>query len=384
MIGAFNGAQGPTTGGNNILIGSSTDVPNPAASGQLNIGALITGTNMGTLSTQTVDLPGTKPSISPSTGALTVGGGVGIGGALVVGGNTTLLGSSFGTNATTNSFGPAGTGVSPVTFQMQGGSGVGGGSSFQFLKNSVLRWQFGEKSAMYGSAATDFLIFSQAGINALQIAYADGAVSLASTTPSSSPFNGALTVGGGLGVTGAGNFGGNVTIISSGAGLTISDSGGTPSTTQAGFRYVDPLHLGPSLWSQAAATTNTYLQWINANGVIGSIAANTTATLYNTTSDKRLKTNERDVADPRAVIMNTKIWDFEWKASGQRSVGVFAQDAYAVCPDAISAPKSDDELWQIDYSKYVPHLLAHNQLLQRELDKLNARIASLEAKSKRK
>jgi hypothetical protein len=90
------------------------------------------------------------------------------------------------------------------------------------------------------------------------------------------------------------------------------------------------------------------------------------------------------VADPRAVIMNTKIWDFEWKASGQRSVGVFAQDAYAVCPDAISAPKSDDELWQIDYSKYVPHLLAHNQMLQRELDKLNARIASLEAKSKRK
>ncbi|MGY3621996.1 hypothetical protein ACVJGD_008192 [Bradyrhizobium sp. USDA 10063] len=32
-----------------------------------------------------------------------------------------------------------------------------------------------------------------------------------------------------------------------------------------------------------------------------------------------------------------------------------------MCPDAITPPRNEGEVWQSEYSKYVPYLIAHNQ-----------------------
>lgn len=110
----------------------------------------------------------------------------------------------------------------------------------------------------------------------------------------------------------------------------------------------------------------------HTTSTIGSIAdSGGTTTVYNTTSDKTLKFDERPFTRAGEIIDALDIHDFAWKANPeQRGVGVFAQDAYPIFPDAIR-PGEGEMPWQADYSKYVPVLLA-------ELKALRARVAELE------
>ena len=79
------------------------------------------------------------------------------------------------------------------------------------------------------------------------------------------------------------------------------------------------------------------------------------------------------------------IHDFAWKANGQISRGVFAQEAYVVAPFAVSV--GSDELkdgllampWAVDYSKFVPDLIVGWQQHDATIQSLTARIAALEA-----
>lgn len=158
--------------------------------------------------------------------------------------------------------------------------------------------------------------------------------------------------------------------------LNINTSTSLGAPVSIGFN--SSTSQGISLQTNNSSIAGAPLLFKNSAGTAcGSISfgAGQTSVLFNTTSDKRLKTDERDLNDPAAVIMQTKIWDFMWKSSGKRSVGVFAQDAYAVCPDAITPPKNEEDPWQADYSKYVPYLIAHNQSLERRLAALETRSA---------
>jgi hypothetical protein len=85
-----------------------------------------------------------------------------------------------------------------------------------------------------------------------------------------------------------------------------------------------------------------------------------------------LKEDLRDYVGAGNVIDALKIWDFRWKTSGERGVGVIAQDAIEVYPDAVSAPRADDDdlRWGVDYSRFVPVLIAEVQALRRRVAKL--------------
>ena len=144
------------------------------------------------------------------------------------------------------------------------------------------------------------------------------------------------------------------------AGLGIGNTGGSSLTTTISFR--------------------------NSNGEVGTIQTTGTATVYNTSSDQRLKT-DLGVATSTDVIENTLIHDFEWKTDGSKSRGVFAQEAHVVKPEAVSVGKdelNEDGLpvhpWGVDYSKYVPDLIVYCQQLKAEIESLTARITTLEAK----
>jgi len=111
---------------------------------------------------------------------------------------------------------------------------------------------------------------------------------------------------------------------------------------------------------------NTYffVAYNNAAAIVGSIQQTGATTLvYNTSSDQRLKDDAgraTDLSALRAVVIH----DFTWKADGIRDRGVFAQEAHAHFPRAVS--KGTDDLtdsgdlkhpWQTDYSKFVADLI---------------------------
>ena len=107
--------------------------------------------------------------------------------------------------------------------------------------------------------------------------------------------------------------------------------------------------------------------------VIGSITqSGTTAVLYNTTSDQRLKENIVDA--PQGNIDGIKVRSFDWIADGShQDYGMIAQELYDVAPYAVTGTPDSEEMMQVDYSKLVPMMI-------KEIQSLKQRIATLENK----
>jgi hypothetical protein len=131
-------------------------------------------------------------------------------------------------------------------------------------------------------------------------------------------------------------------------------------------------------------TGNTPVHYFtNANGVVGSINVSASTTIYNTTSDARLK-RDRGIARDTTVLEQTDIHNYDWIVDGRRGRGVFSQEAHAVHPDA-NTPGTDERdaegrlvrPWSTDYSKYVPDLIVGWQQHAAALAALRAEIAAL-------
>jgi hypothetical protein len=146
----------------------------------------------------------------------------------------------------------------------------------------------------------------------------------------------------------------------------------TPAYNAANSAGIAIQHANGSL------SGNTYLGFTYNAVDIGSVTQNgTTAVLYNTTSDRRLKDNIVPAPSASDVIDAIQIVSHDWKSAPGEHVkyGVVAQDLHAVAPQAVK--KGDDgedivETWGVDYSKLVPMLI-------KEIQSLRARVAALEA-----
>ena len=123
-----------------------------------------------------------------------------------------------------------------------------------------------------------------------------------------------------------------------------------------------------------AASGTGYAAWTLAGTTIGSITqSGTTAVLYNTTSDQRLKTNIVDAPDASALIDSIKVRSFDWIGDdSHQRYGMVAQELFEVAPEAVHAPAAPDAMMAVDYSKLVP-------MLVKEIQSLRARVAALEA-----
>jgi hypothetical protein len=159
-------------------------------------------------------------------------------------------------------------------------------------------------------------------------------------------------------------------VISANPGILIS--GAIAAPLDATFNGVT---LNGIILRSSSGSNSSMLLFING-GVVGSISSTTSATAYNTSSDARLKTNFMPYMDAARVIDQTVIGEFDWKTDGSRGLGVLAQDAFKIFPLAVYV--GDDDLsqadarpWSVDYSKFVPVLLA-------EVKALRARVAALE------
>jgi hypothetical protein len=117
------------------------------------------------------------------------------------------------------------------------------------------------------------------------------------------------------------------------------------------------------------ATSATMMAFLNASSaVVGSITADGTATLYNTTSDQRLKTNIVDAAPASALIDAIQVRQYDWKADGSHQrYGFVAQELVTVAPEAVHQPADPEAMMAVDYSKLVPMLVKEIQDLRKRL-----------------
>jgi len=106
---------------------------------------------------------------------------------------------------------------------------------------------------------------------------------------------------------------------------------------------------------------------------VGSITYNGSLTLYNTTSDQRLKENIEDADSASSLIDSLKVRKFDWKESNvHQRYGFVAQELVTVVPEAVHQPEDTEAMMAVDYSKLVPMLI-------KEVQSLRQRITALES-----
>ena len=115
-----------------------------------------------------------------------------------------------------------------------------------------------------------------------------------------------------------------------------------------------------------------------SGGVVGSVQFSTTATMYNTSSDARLKAKIIDSQLGVLDLDKLRVREFEFKAEpGVRRVGFIAQELHEVYPEAVTVGTDErDEAgnlmlpWAVDYARLVPLLVAALQDVRRDLAEL--------------
>lgn len=178
-------------------------------------------------------------------------------------------------------------------------------------------------------------------------------------TASTASSNGALQVGGGAGIAGNLFVGGSFYIYDTNCGMYV-DHGNA--------RVYTIYNSNANTWYDRS--TGIFYWFVNSSQICAITTGGVVAPAFTIGSDERLKEDLRPVANPGAIIDATEVHDFSWKETGKRAYGVMAQHAVNVLPQAVTHEESTD-FWGVDYSKYVPILLA-------EVKALRARLAEVE------
>jgi hypothetical protein len=127
--------------------------------------------------------------------------------------------------------------------------------------------------------------------------------------------------------------------------------------------------------SSSEPSGSTYTYFVYNSTQIGSITQNgTTAVAYNTSSDARLK-DVTGSARGLEVINALNPVAFNWKADGRADEGLLAQEVLEIVPNAVTG--SEEEYYQMDYSKLVTHLIAGMKEQQVLIEQLQAEVALL-------
>jgi hypothetical protein len=141
----------------------------------------------------------------------------------------------------------------------------------------------------------------------------------------------------------------------------ISNTNGLTIEGASGFQTINHGNGSPS--------GKLYIQFGYYAGAIGSITqSGTTAVLYNTTSDQRLKENIVDADSASVLIDSLQVRQFDWKSeNSHQRYGFVAQELVNVAPEAVHQPADPEEMMAVDYSKLVPMLVKEIQSLRQRL-----------------
>jgi hypothetical protein len=169
---------------------------------------------------------------------------------------------------------------------------------------------------------------------------------------------------------------GSATALNTTNRVSVSYAGGG-SEYGMGFR--------PATSTLTTATTAIIFEQ-STGTALGSITHPTTGgTVYNTTSDYRLKTNVTPMSGGLDRIDALKPCNYTWIDSGVASEGFIAHELQSVIPQAVTGTKDevDDQgnirAQGVDHSRVVPTLTAAIKELKAIVEAQAARIAALEA-----
>jgi hypothetical protein len=190
---------------------------------------------------------------------------------------------------------------------------------------------------------------------------------------------------GGNTFTGNQNVSGSIVTITGAAIGKLLINTGNPLNGQFSIAADGAVNNAISISNLNPANSCYYVTCYNSTGGVAGAIRQTGATSvsYDTTSDARLKRDAGPATDLTA-LRGVVIHDFTWIADGQRSRGVFAQEAATVFPRAIGA--GTDEVteagslvrpWMTDYSQFVPDLIVGWQQHDAALAELRALLATV-------
>jgi hypothetical protein len=122
------------------------------------------------------------------------------------------------------------------------------------------------------------------------------------------------------------------------------------------------------------------VNFFNGGNTVGSITSNGTITIYNTTSDYRLKDITGPLTDSGAFIDALKPKVGTWKSNGSKFAGFLAHEFAEVCPSAVTGEKDAVDAegnpkyqgMQASSAEVIANLVA-------ELQSVRQRLAALEA-----
>lgn len=280
-------------------------------------------------------------------------------------------------------------GVSATTGSFSGAISATSGS----FSGAVSAAGFNSTGSIIQTIGVPYYFYFLSGSNAAYV-YADGSgnlqwvggtaglgsrLHLNNTTGTLTVQVGGLDVAGNIGTGntitgGAVNSTGNSTIAGTSSVGALSTATGTITNLNSTNIAASNNITTSSLTVNASATVAgsvTATSDVATSANLTALAGFSFAVLHVNTSDERLKDDLRPIADPGAIIDATEVHDFRWKKDGKRDYGVMAQHAVTVLPAAV-AHHEEADMWGVDYSKYVPILLAEVKLLR-------SRLAALEA-----
>jgi hypothetical protein len=167
--------------------------------------------------------------------------------------------------------------------------------------------------------------------------------------------------------------------------MTLDASGNLlVGTTTAGAKftleYDGGVVVGQNINDSANTTNSTLMQFQIQGTQVGTIkrVAATSAVVYNTTSDVKLKENIADSDSVLEKIQNIKVRQFDWKAGNlHQDYGFIAQELNEVVSGVVTPAETENDMWQLDYSRLTPHLVKAIQEQQALITQLQADIAAL-------
>ena len=171
--------------------------------------------------------------------------------------------------------------------------------------------------------------------------------------------------------------------------MTLGEMDGSHEGGQINFNgagsnqdwYMDLYDHDFRIFTNYSSTVTVQMFNIGSGATNLTLDGSGTATAWNTTSDKRIKTNVKEINYGLNDIMLIKPVGYEKHqvngfVNGEpklgkttKEIGFIAQDLYKIIPEIVYKPADETkELWAVDYSKLVPVLVKAIQEQEQKIE----------------
>ena len=147
---------------------------------------------------------------------------------------------------------------------------------------------------------------------------------------------------------------------------TIKVEAYQPTNQHVYWGYVDNGSGNAVLYGRIDATANVWAYFQYGASIVGSISSNGSSTIYNTTSDYRLKENLKDF-NGLNIVSQIKPYNFDWKSTGDSDYGVIAHELQEIFPNLVTGEKdAEDDLQRVNYIGLISLLVKEIQEIKKE------------------